>query len=120
LILSQNSQQSNQILRDANLNQLFKQNANNPIRNIQSEPVNLPPVNLPPQEPVNLPPQEPVNLNPEPESTSFMGSIAGTLGGILGGSYWLNNHIMNSNLGQTGNIINEPILQQGGTGTRIF
>ena len=116
LILSQNSQQSNQILRDANLNQLFKQNANNPIRNIQSEPVNLPPqepVNLPPQEPVNLPPQEPVNLNPEPESTSFMGSIAGTLGGILGGSYWLNNHIMNSNLGETGNIINEPILQQG-------
>ena len=115
LILSQNSQQSNQILRDANLNQLFKQNANNPIRNIQSEPVNLPP-----QEPVNLPPQEaeiiqqdPVNLNPEPESTSFMGSIAGTLGGILGGSYWLNNHIMNSNLGETGNIINEPILQQG-------
>ena len=115
LILSQNSQQSNQILRDANLNQLFKQNANNPIRNIQSEPVNLPPqepVNLPPQEPENIQ-QDPVNLNPEPESTSFMGSIAGTLGGILGGSYWLNNHIMNSNLGETGNIINEPILQQG-------
>jgi hypothetical protein len=42
-----------------------------------------------------------------------MGSIAGTLGGILGGTYWLNNHIMNSNLGETGNIINEPILQQG-------
>ena len=107
LILSQNSQQSNQILRDANLNQLFKQNANNPIRNIQSEPVNLPP-----QEPENIQ-QDPVNLNPEPESTSFMGSIAGTLGGILGGSYWLNNHIMNSNLGETRNIINEPILQQG-------
>ena len=42
-----------------------------------------------------------------------MGSIAGTLGGILGGTYWLNNHIMNSNLGETGNIINEPILEQG-------
>ena len=42
-----------------------------------------------------------------------MGSIVGTLGGILGGTYWLNDHIMNSNLGETGNIINQPISQQG-------
>ena len=117
LILSQNTQQSDQVLRDANLNQIFKQNANNPIKNTESEnkksePVNTQSENIPPQE-AEIIQQDPVNLNPEPETTSFMGSIAGTLGGILGGTYWLNNHIMNSNLGETGNIINEPILQQG-------
>jgi hypothetical protein len=124
LILSQNTRQSDQDLRDANLVQLFKQEANNPIKstksesenkqseNKQSEPVNKQSQNIPPQE-AEIIHQDPVNLNPEPESSSFMGSIAGTLGGILGGAYWLNNHIMNSNLGETGNIINEPILQQG-------
>ena len=37
LILSQNTQQSDQVLRDANLNQIFKQNANNPIKNTKSD-----------------------------------------------------------------------------------
>ena len=118
LILGQNTRQSNQDLRDANLNQLFKQNANNPVNtqseNKQSKPENKQsePSNIPPQE-AEIIRQDPVNLNPEPESSSFMGSIAGTLGGILGGTYWLNDHIMNSNLGGTENIINEPVLQQG-------
>jgi hypothetical protein len=107
-LLQQQSQQQQQNLVNTNTERLFQQNVNNPLPT--STPQDIPqdtPKDIPQEEEPQQ--QKAENLNPETpqDNTSFMGSIGGTIAGLMGGTYWLNNHLFN-----TPNLAPQPIPVQ--------